>query len=64
MESEEIDFGMECEEIDFEDVNTFRNVSWSIEGIVVTIIGVIGILTNFIAIPITHFMFSRDEIHF
>ena len=43
---------MECEEIDFEDLNTFRNVAWSIEGIVVTIIGVIGILTNFIAIPI------------
>ena len=40
---------MECEEIDFE---TYRNVSWSIKGIVVTIIGVIGILTNFIAIPI------------
>ena len=59
MESEEIDFGMECEEIDFEDVNTFRNVSWSIEGIVVTIIGVIGILTNF-----TISMFPRDEIYF
>ena len=40
---------MECEQIDFEDYNTF---SWSIEGIVLTTIAVIGIMTNFIAIPI------------
>ena len=37
---------MECEPIDYD------YDSWSIEGIVLTTIAVIGILTNFIAIPI------------